>query len=192
MFCIYRSIDKIDSTHIRPVNQIIMHPAFNLTGRLNFNAAILVLEHSIKLDWVKAPIILESDDHTVDKLNLIAWAEFRKLERPIELKDIHVCANKMGKNMSGSEYGCLQLKPNPVQPFCLTGCPVMHNDTLFGICTSTAKKLTKNDLQLMTNAPKLKPFIHAVLKGVDFDKWKEDVEDLVKEFVKDVVRKSFI
>lgn len=175
------------------MNQIIFHPAFNITGRLNFNAAMLKLEHSIKLDWIKPPVLDISSTETYSDLQLVGWGEFSKVERRMKLQNITECGTKVGKNMSSNEYGCLQnTVTSQVQPFCLTGCPVLHNNTLYGICTSTAKKLSKNNLLLMTNATKIMPFIHAVVKGVDFVKWREDIQDLVKEFVKDVVRKSFI
>lgn len=122
---------------------------------------------------------------------LIGWGEFSKLDRKVTLRNTSECI-VLGKNISSAEYGCLQNMATQIQPFCLTGCPVIRDNTLYGICTTTAKKLTKNNLLLMTNSSKIMPFIQAVIKGVDFEKWKEDIQDLVKEFVKDVVRKSFI
>lgn len=166
--------------------------------KYNSNIAILRLEHSIKVENFKPLKIELSDLSEIEKnsnLLMLGWTKYQAFEKNITIDDIQTCVAKTKTNYSMTEFFCLKNEGFSTQASlgnpCLAGCPLILNDTLYGMITIGHKKLTKNNYMLGMTATKLLPFIQAVANGIDFDNWQKDIEQMVEQFVRNVVGKAF-
>lgn len=166
-------------------------------GKFNSNIAILRLEHSIKVHELK-PLQMDLTEISQESHNtttLLGWTRYHAYEKNVTVTNISECTQSAHKNYSNADYLCIKNVGPPVAGTlgnpCLSGCPLMINDTLVGLITAGHKRLTKNNLLLAITKGKFLPFIHATINGIDFVDWQKDIEGMVEEFVKHVVDKAF-